>query len=85
MTDVPYAPAPLGIYGRATAVTTSDTLANAFSALYIGVTGDVTIVPAGQTTVVLFKGVPVGILPVSCSKVMQSGTTATNIVGFRST
>ena len=50
-------------------------------ALYIGVSGDVTLVTAGGT-VVTFANVPVGILPVECSRVNDTGTDATDIVGL---
>lgn len=50
-------------------------------ALYIGVTGDVTLVTANGN-VVLFKAVPVGILPVRCMRVNATGTAATNIVAL---
>lgn len=65
----------------AATVTASDSTIIPFSALYIGVTGDVAITTlAGQT--VTFKAVPVGILPVSGNKVMSTNTTATNIVAL---
>lgn len=48
--------------------------------LYVGVTGDVTLMSAGNA--VLFKAVPVGILPVYCSRVNATATTATNIVAL---
>lgn len=69
-------------YG-AFAVTKSDaTVLAAVRALYIGVTGDVAIMPRGSTTAVTFKAVPVGILPVQCTKVMSTNTTATDIVAL---
>ncbi len=69
------------------AVTPSDTanLAAYAKSLYIGVTGDVTVVPmnaAADTDTVLFKAVPVGILPVQVRRVMATGTTATDIVAL---
>jgi hypothetical protein len=51
-------------------------------ALYIGVTGDVTVDMNGTGTNILFKAVPVGILPIKVSRVYSTGTTATNIVGL---
>lgn len=67
----------------AVAVTPSDatTLAGV-RALYIGVTGDVAVVTPGRTTSVVFKAAPVGILPVQVTKVLATGTTATDIVGL---
>lgn len=68
-----------------TAITTSDstTYTPMLDALYVGVTGNVTIVD-GDGDTVLFTAVPAGmVLPVSCSKVMATGTTASAIVGLR--
>lgn len=82
MANAPYNPKPLGLFARAVAITPANGTPNVFSAIYVGVTGDITLTPAGQTTTVLFKAVPVGILPVQCSTVEATGTTATNMVGF---
>lgn len=69
-------------YG-AFAVTKSDsTTLSGVRGLYIGVSGDVAIMPKGSGTAVTFKSVPVGVLPVQCSKVMSTGTTATDIVAL---
>ena len=51
-------------------------------ALYIGVSGDVSIVTRGRVTPVVFKSAPIGILPVQATKVRATGTTATNIVAL---
>jgi hypothetical protein len=83
---------------RAIAVTPSDTkdVTNSTGdnaphyakALYIGVSGDVAIVAAGDSgnslagTAVTFKAVPVGWFPVQVRRVMATNTTATNIVGL---
>lgn len=65
------------------AVTKSDsTVLAGVRALYIGVTGDVAVMPRGSSTAVTFKAVPVGILPVQVSKVMSTNTTATDIVAL---
>lgn len=50
--------------------------------LYVGATGDVTLITAsGQTT--LFKAVPAGqYIWQRCSQVTSAGTTATNIVAL---
>lgn len=64
------------------AVTPHDTNSNAAQALYVGVTGDVAVVTKGRGTSVVFKAVPVGILPVQVTKVLSTGTTATDIVGL---
>lgn len=69
-------------YG-AVAVTPNDTTRiNGVRGLYIGVTGDVTVKLDNNATAILFKAVPVGILPVSAVIVMATGTTATSIVAL---
>lgn len=66
---------------RAVAVTPSNSTSFAeCRALYVGVSGDVTAVVNG--TAVLFTAVPVGILPVYCTRVNSTGTTATDIVAL---
>jgi len=51
-------------------------------ALYVGTTGDVTLVTRGGTTL-KFAAVPAGgIIPVRCSRVNATATTASNIVGI---
>lgn len=84
---------------RAIAVTKSDTLDVTDQAgdaapcyamgLYIGVSGDVAVITAGDQTgtgnvgtTVTFKAVPVGILNVQVRRVMSTNTTATNMVGL---
>ncbi len=58
------------------------------SALYVGATGDVTVVTAsdqsnsGAGTAVTFKSVPVGWFPVQVRRVMATNTTASQIVGL---
>ena len=64
------------------AVTPHDTNPNVARALYIGTTGDVAVVTRGRTTSVVFQNVPVGILPVQVTKVLSTGTTATDILGL---
>lgn len=79
--------------GSAFAVTPSDTanLPNNNPAqgltcrgLYVGVSGDVAVTPAGNAdgTSVVFKAAPVGFLPVACKRVWATGTAATNIVAL---
>lgn len=85
MASVPFNPRPLALFGTAAAITPSDTVANAFSSIYVGVTGDVAVVPAGQDNAVTFKAVPVGILPVACTKVMATNTTASSLLGLGGT
>jgi hypothetical protein len=83
---------------RAFAVTPSDTadLTNTSGdhdptyakALYIGVSGDVTVITAGDNSAngagasVLFKAHPVGYMPVQVRRVLNTGTTATNILAL---
>jgi hypothetical protein len=58
------------------------------SALYIGATGDVAVVAAGDNsaagagTPVTFKAVPVGWFPVQVRRVMATNTSASQIVGL---
>jgi hypothetical protein len=68
-------------YG-AFAITKSDATVIQARALYIGVTGDVAVVTEGRDASVVFKAVPVGILPVQVTKVLSTGTTATDILGL---
>jgi hypothetical protein len=68
----------------ADAVTTSDTadLPHAAEALYIGVTGDVTVDTKGGSIGALFKAHPVGYMPMAVTRVYYTGTTATNILAL---
>ena len=67
----------------AAVVTPSDTADQGnVRGLYIGGAGNVSVVTAAGDPC-LFKAVPVGlILPVRCTKVRSTGTTATNIVAL---
>jgi hypothetical protein len=67
---------------NAFAVTPSDSNDNIASALYIGTTGNVAVIPQGQANSVIFTAHPVGYLPVRVSKVLATGTTASNILGL---
>lgn len=63
-------------------ITKSDSVVQYYRSIFVGVTGDVTILDTAGTSL-LFKGVPAGfLLPVACSKVMSTGTTATNLIGI---
>lgn len=69
-------------YSSAVAITTSDTVIQGYSAIYVGGAGNITIQQAAGTSV-LFTAVPVGsILPVNCVRVMATGTSATALVGL---
>lgn len=72
----------------ALAVTPSDTVdipSPYAKALYIGVAGDITVLPINAKDTgdaVLFKAHPVGYMPVQVRRVMSTGTAATNIVAL---
>lgn len=71
------------VWGDAEAITKSDSASNTYSGIYVGGTGDVTVVTEAGTTVT-FKAVPVGaVLPIRTKKVMSTNTTATLMVGFK--
>ncbi len=60
---------------------TSGDVTGAWWALYIGTSGDVKVDMSGSGTVT-FKNVPVGWLPISCTKVYRTGTDAADIIGM---
>jgi hypothetical protein len=64
------------------AVTPDNSATQNARALYIGVSGDVAVVTRNRSTSVTFKAVPVGILPVQVTKVLATGTTATDIIAL---
>lgn len=70
----------------AAAVVPSDTvdLAPYAKDLFIGVSGDVKVIPINNddATAVTFKAVPVGRLGVQVRRVFAAGTTATNILAL---
>lgn len=68
-------------YG-AFAITPSDSTVFEARSLYIGVSGDVAVRTPGRTATVIFKSVPIGVLPVRATQVLATGTTATNILGL---
>lgn len=71
--------------GSAVAVTPHDSTMIATGvtrALYIGVSGDVACLMADGGTAVVFKSVPIGILPVRVQRVNSTSTTATNILAL---
>jgi hypothetical protein len=74
----------LAVGQRAFAITPHNTtkFATRARAVYVGVGGDITIVPADGIAVLLVA-VPQGtILPVECVRVNATGTTATSLVGL---
>lgn len=67
------------------AVTPSNTVnlpSGACRALHIGTAGDLTVIAKDDTAAVLIPDVPVGILPVSVLRVLDTGTTAEGIVAL---
>lgn len=51
--------------------------------LYVGVSGDVSVIGLNDTVAVVFKNVPAGcVLPVIARRVKVTGTTASGIVGL---
>ena len=66
----------------AVAVTPHDDNAVSADALYIGVTGDVTVRPRDRSADVTFKAHPVGYLLLQVTHVRATGTTATNILAL---
>lgn len=74
----------LGDPGRnAATVTPSDSTVLNARALYIGGTGDLAVIPIGNSSPVTFVGVPAGVvLPLQVTKVMATNTTATDIVAI---
>ena len=70
------------IAADAAAITPSDTVPNQFAYLYVGATGNVTVITENGTTVAL-TGVPTGqYIWLRTSYVKATGTTASNLVGF---
>lgn len=66
----------------AVAVTKSDaTVIPTTRALYIGVTGDVVVTMAHGQTPITFKAVPVGVLPIQVTQVLNA-TAATDILAL---
>lgn len=51
-------------------------------ALYIGVTGNITVRMAEDGATVLFSNVPVGIFPIQVDLVKSTATSATNMVAL---
>lgn len=50
-------------------------------ALYIGVAGNVAVITTAGTTITI-PNVPVGVLPLSCTRVLSTGTAASNIIAL---
>lgn len=64
------------------AVTPSDDTEIGCRALYIGTTGNLSLIAVGDSSAVTISNVPAGsVLPIACAKVMAA-TTASNIVAL---
>jgi hypothetical protein len=61
----------------------STTYSPLIRAIYVGTTGDITVVDSAGTTV-LFKAVPQGVIigPFAVKQVRSTGTSAADMVGF---
>ncbi|MHA2067642.1 MAG: spike base protein, RCAP_Rcc01079 family [Candidatus Thorarchaeota archaeon] len=71
--------------GKAFAITPNDTtdLDNPTRGLYVGVAGDVTAILIDDDAAVTFVALAAGIIhPISCSRVLATGTAATDILGI---
>lgn len=83
MTSVSFTPLPLGTYTRGEAITKSDTVVQNWEAIYVGVAGNLAIIPAGQTDAITLIGVPAGVIvPIAVSKVMSTNTTTDSMIGL---
>jgi len=70
--------------GKAEAVTPSDTDDIETGILFVGVGGNLNVVPYAGEDAVLFKNIPDGsFFPIKVRKVMSTNTTATDIVIIR--
>lgn len=69
----------------AVAVTPDDAtdLATVTRSIYVGGTGDVSVILLWDTAAVTFSAVPAGtVLPIRAKRVMLTGTTATNLLAL---
>jgi len=71
-------------FQNAATVTPSDSsgLDRTTSALYIGSSGDVKVNLENSGEAVIFKAVPVGLLPLRVTKVYSTGTDASSIIAL---
>lgn len=60
----------------------SNDLSNTSRSIYVGFAGDIAVHMAGESSVVVFKAVPVGILPVRVDRILATGTTAADLVAL---
>ena len=66
-------------------VVPSDTvnLAQTARAIYVGVSGDISVEMVGVGSAIIFKAAPVGILHIAITRVNSTDTTATDMVALR--
>lgn len=50
--------------------------------LYVGATGNISVVMYGSNQTRIFSNVPVGLLPIQCTKVNASGTSASSLLAL---
>jgi hypothetical protein len=68
---------------RAATITPSDaTVIPPTRAIYVGVTGDITVRMAGNGANQTFANVPVGVFPIQVDMVLSTGTDATTMVAL---
>lgn len=79
----------LGANGSATqqvAIALGDTAASNIPpgsrGIYVGVSGDVNVLLVGDIAPVIWKSVPIGIMPVSATRVYATNTGATNLIAL---
>ena len=82
--QLPFAENGVAVPTNSFAVTPSDSeqLPHATRAIYVGVTGDITMFLNNDAAAVLFKAVPVGMYWLSTNQIKATGTTASDIVGL---
>lgn len=88
-TQDPYAPRSAAVASPsrgAAVITKSDTVDQPYKSIWVGGTGDITVLMMGATDTsqtVLFSAVPAGtLLPIQVRRVMSTGTSATLMVGL---
>jgi len=67
-------------YGAAVTTSNSTDLPAPTRGLFVGVAGNISVEMRNGT--VVFTNVPVGILPIQCTRVNSTGTTATSMVAL---
>ena len=50
--------------------------------IYVGAPGDIAVHMVGKISPVLFRAVPIGVLPIRVDRVLSTGTTASDIVAL---